>query len=320
MHIYVGPTAWGSGIERGLAVKDGKGPRAQIHCRLVARKCCDFPFEAHYWLFGVTGSGGSAGCQGEVLRGTRTRLATRADAENELQRLRKYWNCSGVSQGRRSVATESQRSWLLWPRRGRVTQAKMQGASRMMIWLDERRSNLLCKREMVCQWRGQNSPGNFGGDPSTASPRLIRRLRPETSTCGHECPRFESGGAGVAATETLRGESARRLPQREARKERPGNQGSKVRAGAMSLIAKCQRCDISRPDERCARLLGSEPIPSRAYESLAEVQPVWLHEITNMTQANSVKTQLDTQAAAGCRPRVWPPVFVVPRMNESGGP
>jgi len=192
----------------------------------------------------------------------------------------------------------------------------------MTIWLDERRQNPFRAREIACQWRGQISPGNFGGDRSIARPRPIRRLQPEISTCGHECQRFEIGGASFAARGTPCGDSTRRLPPWEARKERHANQGLKVRTGTMSLNAKCQWCDISRSNERCARLLGSEPIRSRAYGSLGEVQPVWQRETAHMTQANSAKTQPDTQAAAGCRPRAWSPCFfvVVPRMNESGGP
>jgi hypothetical protein len=187
----------------------------------------------------------------------------------------------------------------------------------MSIWLDERRQNPFCSREIVCRWPGQISPGNFGGDASIASPRPIRRL----STRGHECGRSESGGANFVATSIARGDSTRRPPQREARKERHGNQWLEVRAGAKSLKAKCQCCDISKSNERCAHLLGSEPIRSQAYGSPGEIQPVWLRETANIPQANSAKTQPDTQAAAGCRPRAWSPVFsVVPRMNESRGP
>jgi hypothetical protein len=187
----------------------------------------------------------------------------------------------------------------------------------MTIWLDERGQNPFCAREMACQWRGQTSPGDLSGDPSIASPPPIRRL----STRGHERQRFESGDGSFAVRRTPRGESTRRRPQREARKERHRNQGLKVRAEEMALNAKCQCCDISRPNARCARLLGSEPIPSRAYGSLGEVQPAWLRVIADMSQANSAKTRPDTQAAAECRPRVWPSVVcVVPQANESGGP
>lgn len=186
----------------------------------------------------------------------------------------------------------------------------------MTIWLDERRQNPFCAREMAGQWRGQISVGDFGGDPSIASPGAIRHPQPEISTCGHECRRFQSGDASLAAKGAPRGESTRRLPLWETRKEKHGNQGLKVRAEAMSLNAKYHHCDISRSDERCARLLGSEPIRSRVYGSFGEVQPVWLRETANILPANSAKTQPDTQAAAGCRPRVWSPVlFAVPRIK-----
>jgi hypothetical protein len=289
-------------------------------CRFIPlwrRRVMRLSLLGDYRLFGVTGSGGSADWQGEVLQGTRTRTATRADAENEPQRLCKHSNCSGASQGRCSVATEWQRYELFQLRRGRVSQAEGQEASRMTIWLDERRENFFCARELARQWRQQISSGNFGGGPSIARPRPIRRV----STCAHGRQKLESGGASSAVGGTPREESTRRLSQRKARKERHGNQGLKVHAGAMSLNAKRQCCDISRSNERCARLLGSEPIRSRAYVSLGEVQPVWRRETASILQANSAKTQPDTQAAAGCRPRAWSPVlFVAPRINESGGP
>ena len=177
----------------------------------------------------------------------------------------------------------------------------------MTNWSDERRQNLLCSREKARLWRRRISPRNFGGDPSIASPRAIRRPLPKTSTYGHECGRFESGGASFAARKTVRVEGTYRLSLQEARTGTPR--------------ATHQCCGVSRPTAQCALLPGFEPIRSRAYGSRGEVQRVWQCETVSTIQANSAKTQLDTQVAAGCRPRAWSPVlFVVPRMNESGGP
>jgi hypothetical protein len=187
----------------------------------------------------------------------------------------------------------------------------------------ERRQNPLCSREIDCRWRRRISRGNFGGDRPTTSPRRLRRPQPETSTCGHKSERLESGDASFAARSASRRESACRLPLRQARKGKAGNQELKARAAAAPVTPGAMRhcCDISRSNELCARLLGSEPIPSRVCGSLGEVPPAWLRETTKKTEAKSAKTQLDTQAAAGCRSRAWSPgLFVVPRVNESGGP